>query len=453
MASAYYLTTNTQNFLLIFGILALILATSKKIEIGLIIILFLPVIGETFRLPIGGEMGTLISDIAIGVLAGIWILKKLAKKENFLKSDLRQSFLVFSLIAFCSLLQSLFYLTLPEVISSSLYLIRFIEYTLLIFIVQDVVKTEKSKKQIISFAIVSALLIAIAGFIQLLIYPNLGNLEELGWDPHMNRLVSTWLDPNFIAGFLTLIICMIIGIMLYTKKLSTKIFLICLIAIFSTALALTYSRSGYIAAAFGIIVLGLLKSRKVLLISIVIAISVIAFFPRAQQRVDELVTSAQSLLFSTSQNPDATARLRIKNWQETLNLIQKRPLLGSGYNTLRFVKYDEGFVQNTDVHSASGSDSSLLTIMATTGIVGLIPFIIFYWQMLKLSFQNWQDQNNKNSLFLKGYSLGLFAGILAILVHALFVNSLLFPQILIFLYIGVGILNPLKPSTTRHFQR
>jgi O-antigen ligase len=437
--TGYFIAVKTEAAINVLALIALIYVFYNFQRLSIYLIIFLPVIGEMYRLSLGSENGLIISDLVIPVFAGVWVVKKIITRTSLPKSRLTKPFLIFCIIAVLSLLQSFLFIKPAEVLLSSLYLIRLASYTALILIVIDSVKDGKHAKTLITLIISAACLIAVAGFIQLVIFPNMSSLESLGWDPHINRLVSTWLDPNFIGGYLSFIICLILGITLYAKKTSSKIGLFLIIAFLATALFLTYSRSAYVALAAGLIVIGLIKSRKLLLASLLIFLAVIAISPRASERVTDLTHSISSIVFDTAENPDATARLRIQSWEQTWELIYERPLLGSGYNTLRYAKYNEGFVQAPDIHSASGSDSSLLTILATTGLIGIIPFIWFYCEILLAAFRGYKKHDKKTPSILCGLSLGLFTGIISLLIDSLFVNSLLFPQILIPLLIAVGI--------------
>lgn len=420
----------------------------SKIHIGLIIVALLPIVGELVRMPLLSDQGILVSDIAIGILVIFWMIQKISDQEKVFQNLYLSPLLFFTGIALFSLLQSLVFLKPSEVLSGSFYLLRFVEYTLLAVIITDKIKTLKQMRQLLSWVVFSALLIAIAGFIQLEIYPDLEKLTKFGWDPHQNRLVSTWLDPNFAGGLFALMISLLLGRFIYAKGFKKKLELIFIMMIFSVALVLTYSRSAYLAAGLGILTIGLLKSRKLLIIAIILGLAAFSVLPRAQERANDLIHSAQSLLFNTAENPDPTARLRIKSWDQTLLLILKKPWFGSGYNTLRSVKVQEGFVENTEVHSASGSDSSILTILATTGILGLVPFLWLYWSILATAFKTWRkktmaiQQSKINESFSgRGYGLGLLAGMIGLVGHSFFVNSLLFPHIMIFIWILAGILN------------
>ncbi len=441
---AYKIAQNPENALWFMGLGIVAWITYRKPITGLYLTLFLPVVGELYRLPFGPENGILISDAFIGIVGTTWITKKILHREKLPTTNLYYPWLFFIAIATLSLLQALIFLTVQEVISSALYLIRFIEYTSLFYIALDSIQTQNSGnnsdlgiKKILKTISISSLLIALGGFIQLGVYPNLTKLEEYGWDPHINRLVSTWLDPNFVGGFFAFIICLLIGLLLYSKTWRQRIVVTVTIATLGTALFLTYSRSSYLAIAAGIITIGLLKSRKLLIIITCLFFIGLNFSPRAQERVNDLVHSMSSIIFNTAENPDPTARLRLQSWEQTLSLIMKRPLIGSGYNTLRYINYREGFIENTQIHSASGSDSSLLTILATTGLLGLLPFLYLYWNILKTAFTSWRLPTHSSTK--KGVSIGLLSGIVALMVHSLFVNSLLFPPIMIFFWISASL--------------
>lgn len=407
----------------------------KKPVIGLYFLILLPVAGEFSRLSFLGK-SIVLSDLFIPIFEFIVFWRLI--NRNFSKKIQAplKTIAAFLLIASVSLLLSLIWLSPNEFIQSALYLFRLIVYIGLLPCSYWLI-TKENTKDALKWILVSTILIAITGFIQLQILPNLEELAKTeGYDPHFNRLVGNWLDPNFIGGFFAFISLIITGLALYAKKKKERITLFAVTAILLIALFLTYSRSAYVAFAIGIFILGLIKARKLLIIILIIGTIGIAGSERAQQRVGELTTSITSVLFNTAENPDPTARLRIQNWEQTLFLISQKPFLGHGYNTLTYTKLNEGFIKDEEVHSASGSDSSLLTILATTGAFGLFFFIIFYLIILKDTFQNWKTST---SPIQKGLALGLFAGTLSLLVHSNFVNSLLFPQIMIFFFIISGI--------------
>lgn len=447
--TAHSLTTDIARTLAVAGIAVTAVVVAAKPMLGLIIILLLPVLGEFARLPVGPENGILVSDIFIPVYLALWLAKKIAPRvisekqplSHILQKDSLKLYVplcIFTVVGAFSLIQALLFLTPQEVGASSLYLIRYIAYLLLYFATFDTISSERGAKNLAHIFILSAVLITITGFVQLAIYPDLADLEEAGWDPHINRLVGTWLDPNFVGGLLAINMTIILGLLTHAKKWLHKFLYLLPLGIMGAGLFLTYSRSAYLAFAAGLTVVSLLKSRKILVIALALSLVLFTFSDRARDRMEELGRSVSSVFTTSSETPDPTARLRLESWEQSWQLFLKRPLFGNGFNTLRYVNYREGFVTDTKIHSASGSDSSLLTILATTGIAGFLAFLALQFKILAGGLKNFLSK--KNSPFMRGYSVGLFGALLGLLVHSVFVNSLLFPQILSFLWPQIGIL-------------
>jgi O-antigen ligase len=112
-----------------------------------------------------------------------------------------------------------------------------------------------------------------------------------------------------------------------------------------------------------------------------------------------------------------SAIARIENYQTTLQIFSKSPVFGIGYNNmcLAYQKYI-GF-QDFSSHSCSGSDSSLLMVLATTGVIG---FMIFLNSVKRIA------DNVKHS----SYLVLLSACFSALLIHSLFSNSLFYSWIM-----------------------
>lgn len=392
--------------------------------IGIVFVFIFAITGELTRLPLGPGNGILPNDLLLAILAGSWIFHKTFNERKWPTSKLWVPFFLFVAIAFISLLNAWRGLTLNEFLTSGFYLFRFVEYFFLIFIVNDLRQKFPTSK-LFNLLLGSALIIAVLGFLQLQFFPDFDSMQELGWDPHENRLLSTWFDPNFIAGMLAFVICL--GLSKKPRPVLAGMILVLLFA-----LLVTYSRSGYLTLIAGVGVLGLLKSRKLLIWIIVLSLILVSVSGRAQDRVQDLYHSAKSMVTDTAELPDATARLRIESWQNALFIFEKNPILGVGYNTYTYVQSDYGFVKKLTNHASSGSDSTLLTILATTGILGFTAYAWLLLTILYIAFQN-----RKNAM-----AIGFFAGFCGLLVHSLFVNSLLYSPILIFFYAAFGLIMP-----------
>jgi O-antigen ligase len=245
-------------------------------------------------------------------------------------------------------------------------------------------------------------------------------MAQYGWDPHQGRLLSTWYDPNFLGGFLGLAAVIILSrvlVFLRENKLwdnKNIILLSCwitgLLIVFG-ALMLTYSRSALLAFLIGVTIVTILISRRTFILVLIILSLIIVSNPRLQTRIQGAI------------QVDVTASLRIQSWLDTLDDIERNPIWGIGYNTIKYQT-----VLPSELNSASGRDSSLLTLWLTGGIIGLALFLLIIVNSL---LRAWQKISKPGLERVWGVSI--IAGLTLILVHSMFVNSIFFPHILIFI--------------------
>jgi hypothetical protein len=235
----------------------------------------------------------------------------------------------------------------------------------------------------------------IFGLIQYFLWPDLIPFSSLNWDPHTNRLVSTFLDPTFTG-----LIYLLFFINIYLKKTKLQITDYCLLAITYLAFSLTYSRSGQLAfiSAFAFLSFKLKRPRFFWLSLLVTAVTLI-ILPRPPGESTNLLRTN-------------SIRAKIANYQTGLSLFFRRPLFGYAYNNLFLIRSDVPLQS----HSISGFDGSLLTILVTTGIIGFGLFILG----LKHYFLH-------TSLINQTLLISIF-------VHSFFSNSLLYPWVLLFLF-------------------
>src|SRR5690606_35834701 len=114
------------------------------------------------------------------------------------------SILIFNVIAFISLLINLFWLTGMEFLISLSYLLRLNVYMSLLFI--GIFNFNKLQPSLLKKAfIASSFTVVFLGFIQYFFYNDLRNLYYLGWDDHLYRMFSTFLDPNFVGLFFAML--------------------------------------------------------------------------------------------------------------------------------------------------------------------------------------------------------------------------------------------------------
>lgn len=291
-------------------------------------------------------------------------------------------FIIFSVISLITFLINIKLFS----IKSLFYLIR-LNLILSLFIFKQNKTFPKNIFKLIKIILFSNL---IFGLIQYSIWPDLTAFSSLNWDPHLFRLVSTFLDPTFTG----LIYLLFFEFLFLTQA---KLFPL-LINYF--ALALTYSRSSLLSLSTASLFYSQKsKQSKIFIVSVAIIISTLFLLP---QKIGE----------GTKLNRTSTIKAKIKNYQQGFKLFNQAPLFGFGYNNLAKTRSID-----PNSHAKNGFDSSLLTIATTTGIFGLLFFILAF---RKLFFES---------------KLIAQTMIVTVFTHSLFSNSLLYPPILFLIFI------------------
>lgn len=343
------------------------------------------------------------------------------KKPQKLK-NLDKSFLAFGGIASFSLFFNLPSLTFKEFLAAFFYLLRLWSFIGVFFSFLKATLNPKESKAFLVLLVSGGIFTAITGFLQYWLYPDLRSLTSLGWDPHLYRLAGLFFDPNFTGLYLVFTFLILNGLFFSAKTKNKKgIFL--LIIVSYLAIALTYSRSSYVALLVGFFFLLFWQKKPLLfLASGVIFFLTLLFLPKP---AGEGVNLART----------STVNLRFENYKEGLAIFTKKPILGWGFNTYRYAKEKAlGVKEEIPQHGGAGNDASFIFILATCGILG---FILFLKLILK-TFFSFPPFNLTNQIFL--------SCLLSFLSHSLFNNSLFYPPLTLFFLSFWGIVSSAKTS-------
>ncbi|MBU1327256.1 O-antigen ligase family protein [Patescibacteria group bacterium] len=378
-------------------------------------------VGNIIKIGIGGDASLYIHDVVLLLLVSAFSLQQYRKGVRAIPR-LAWYVLGFAAIAICSLVLNARRFTSVESGQSLLYLVRWLLYASLYWITAF----SQYPSLWLTGLYGAGMGVAVLGFLQLWLYPDLRNLYYLGWDPHFRRMFSTLLDPNFTG--IIIVLTFFLGLLLY-PRIAKKAWIVLGEAILVIALLTTYSRSSFLAFGLGIAALVLWQKawRCGALLLAVFAAGVILMSGQ---------TEGQRLTRS------ASAYARIGNWTKTIALVKKSPIVGYGFNTLRFVRGEETNGADSAIPSRAGSgvDNSILFLLATTGIVGAVYYLWLLCRMVRLASHP-----------------SVSASFVAILVHSMFVNSLFYPWVMIWMWIVIGVrereLAPRQKSARAKFCR
>lgn len=237
-----------------------------------------------------------------------------------------------------------------ENIVGLLYLCRLYLYFIYFFYLRY--HTRKNKKFTVTIkkaVFIMAVLTIISTLIQYFLYPDLRNLYYQGWDPHLYRTFGVFFDTSISAT--------IFG--LFFLAINQSIIKI----IYLLIIALSFSRSVYLGLSLTLIY-SFIQQKKLKKIIFFLAIfaALIFFIPKP---------SGEGVNLKRFYSIDS----RVEDYIQGIELWVKKPLIGYGYNRIRYIKNSDS------VHSGAAYSSSFLTILVSSGILGIISFIWVLWNL------------------------------------------------------------------------
>lgn len=194
--------------------------------------------------------------------------------------------------------------------------------------------------------------------------------------------------PNLSAAYLVQFAMFIWGVLQFTKRKAYKIVGLGVIAASFFALLYTFSRGGYLAALVAILLLGILKDRKLLLILGIFLLTWQMVVPSAVRQRIEMTKSSTGEL-------DKSAQERVDLWNESWASFVQSPIVGKGYATFQYGQHTDNL---KDTHNL------YVKYLVETGIIGLVMVMILLQQMFSLGYRLFRGGSDP---LYRGLGLGL----------------------------------------------
>lgn len=329
-----------------------------------------------------------ILDVFVLLIALLFLIKK---KPNVLKLHILFYVLLYSFIL------SLVKFGFTQTTIGFLYLVRLVAYLVLPLAINNSGIAQKLLQKALVFV---SLVAAFLGLLQYLFLPDLRFLHLLGWDDHYYRLTFPFLDPAFTG-----IILVLATFYINSSTELSKTFMKTASVILTTALALTFSRASFMAFAIGLFYL---QQKKVITTGKMIFLLLILVFTLfwAPKPGGEGVNLVRTNSF----------KQKLQNYKEGLDIIVENPLWGVGFNNLCLARPQN----DQSSHACHGLDNSFLFIWATTGILGLISFLLVFYQILTKT------------------NFGFQAIMISVLFHSLFTNTLFYNFVMFWVVLALA---------------
>ncbi|HLH37709.1 MAG TPA: O-antigen ligase family protein [Bryobacteraceae bacterium] len=188
-----------------------------------------------------------------------------------------------------------------------------------------------------------------------------------------------------------------------------------------SAMCLMYSlsRGGYVAFAAGMVFLGLVKQRLLLVWIVVFAFVWTAVLPNA-------VTSRVTMTVDDSGELDHSADTRLTLWEDAMQIFDSNPIVGTGFNTYAYMHRVGNY---GDTHNI------FIKVMIETGVIGLA---LFLWLLARTFFAGYRLFRSSENFF-SAIGLGLAGWVLCSAVANLFGDRWTFLQVNGFLWVLAGL--------------
>jgi O-antigen ligase len=221
-------------------------------------------------------------------------------------------------------------------------------------------------------------------------------------------------EPNTFGGYLVFMGAVAVALIDRLKDMRVRLGLAVFLVVLLTSLLYTQSRASYIAVIPTCLTLSLFSQRRFYLMAgliVILALSPLILPRVAKERIGETFTQLeqQGQIQFGRLRLDTSASERIIGYKEALSDWRKQPILGYGVTGYRFM------------------DAQYPRILAETGIIGMLAFLWLIYALFHMGLATWQDAQDD---LLSGLSVGLIAGLVGLLVHAIGANTFIIVRIM-----------------------
>ena len=338
------------------------------------------VLAEAFLIPLAPLAAMVVLLIGCGLLL---LRRHLDPAFRLRRLHYDAPVLLFVLVALASVLVS------PDVSFSFYNYYHLVPiYALTYILVGQTLRTPKEFVQIVCVMAAAAGLVILYGFYQFIFGIDISAMKWVDGDafPELSkRVFSTWENPNILAGYLDIVICMAVGLMTSLQRGWRTLAAVILVGALA-CLAMTYARGACLVIAAVLAGYGALRDWRILLGFMLLGAGALYFDPVLADR-----------LLSVFTRIDTSSEMRFAFWESTIAMILDHPFLGIGWGAYFMVYPDYDFYLQGAPVQIVHAHNMYLNYAAEIGIPGALSFLWFFFGSLILAFRvprrtpPWQD--------------------------------------------------------------
>jgi O-antigen ligase len=283
------------------------------------------------------------------------------------------------------------------------FVLKYFEFMIVFFMVVNYVETKDQAKRLLFCLFLVCFIVSAYGLIQI---PGGGRVSA----PFEGQSG----EPNTFGGYLVFMGAVAVALLDHLRDMRVRIGLAVLLIVLLISLLYTQSRTSYMAVIPACLVLSLLSRRRFYLIAgltLALALSPLILPRVAKERVVHTFTQQEQKgqVVVGKLRLDTSVSARVFSWKQGLSEWRKRPILGYGVTGTGFM------------------DAQYPRILVETGIVGMLAFAWLAYALFRLGLGTWRDAQDD---LLRGLAVGLIAGFVGLLVHAIGANTFIIVRIM-----------------------
>ncbi|MFH0948790.1 MAG: O-antigen ligase family protein [Elusimicrobiota bacterium] len=345
-----------------------------------------------------------------------------------------------------------------EGLRNNLYIL--INCVLAYYVAVNFIRDEKSIKKVLFLSFVVAFIASIYAVLQ---YFDMEPIWQQTVNPYgIKRCVSTFGNPVFLSSFLVIVIPLSIVLFISSKSNYSKFLYIFLTATMILALFVTMARSSWLGLGVSFIVIFFSFKEKILVsrkwfLGLFLIIVLFMFVPMRWQNETKpfgfyVIERATSILSLEKSGSAAYQRFLI--WLSAWDISKQNPVVGCGWGLFEmlFPFYQQRYLIHPNLTlrtHANNAHNVLLENLSQTGIIGLGIFLWLIFCIVKFGIH--QIKNIPATGGQKTIAVGIFAGVIGMLVDNIVNVTLYFVIPGFFFWMNLGILSGLGTSEKKVF--
>ncbi|TAM36244.1 hypothetical protein EPN54_05665 [bacterium] len=378
-------------------------------------------------MPFSVAIAPAIANTFIGFFSAFFIIKRLITRKAFTTDRLTLFFfLLFLTVSAISFRNSVSYST------SFQGIVKLLKYILIFLVCSEEIRDKRHISRII-ISICSGVCLASLDALWQMAFGydfihHIGIQAAIG----LPRPTAAFPNPNVFGIYMTALTPLIFGLALLYFKGKKRLFMFLPAILGAAGIYLTLSRGAGLAIYLAVLFLCVAGKKKLFTAGLV---AILIIYPFVMPK--NIKQWAKDSRYNPMILMCGEERVSIQN--NTINMIKHHPFIGVGVNTFsrNYGKYKtaeaEKYAPTPDTIYAH---NIYLQMAGETGLLGLLAFILFLFQVFRRAFKTLPRLNDG---YLKITALSLIACMIAFLINGLTETSLYYPRVAMIFWYLIGL--------------